>query len=329
MVTLPNPLRPIGRSWRRLRRRPRAMQLRTVLIVLGGRRRACHLARPRSVGSPGCAAVVPVALVGVDVDADAGEPGQHQHAWRHRPRHQCGLPCGRHQQRGRAVRVRRGQGIQRAGLRHPPLREPDQCRGGIHGRKINPIIVSFDPSNENEMRSLCKQWTQGTPPAFAVVDGIGTWTGDNELCITQEGDTPMIGAWTTITNWTDLGSPYLWWTGADQVPVLTGHRAVGRELRPARAGQEGGGGGVGPGGRPAGAALVPLPDLKKVGITPQVVHDLGRPQRDGQHRLRRPAGGGAPQGGGRPIGDPLAARERLLPLCRGRERRRNTSPNCS
>jgi hypothetical protein len=30
----PNPLRPIGRSWRRLRRRPRAMQIRTVLIVL-------------------------------------------------------------------------------------------------------------------------------------------------------------------------------------------------------------------------------------------------------------------------------------------------------
>ena len=37
------------------------------------------------------------------------------------------------------------------------------------------------------MRALCKQWTQGNPPAFAVVDGIGTWTGDNELCVTQEG----------------------------------------------------------------------------------------------------------------------------------------------
>ena len=92
--------------------------------------------------------------------------------------------------------------------------------GGIHGRKIDPIIASFDPSNETEMRSLCKQWTQGSPAAFAVVDGIGTWTGDNELCVTQEGQTPMIGAWTTVTNWTDLGSPYLWWTGADDVPIL-------------------------------------------------------------------------------------------------------------
>ena len=33
-MTMPNPLRPIGRSWRRFRRRPRAMQIRTMLIVL-------------------------------------------------------------------------------------------------------------------------------------------------------------------------------------------------------------------------------------------------------------------------------------------------------
>src|ERR1700733_13752461 len=29
-----NPLAPIGRTWRRLRRRPRAMQVRTVLMIL-------------------------------------------------------------------------------------------------------------------------------------------------------------------------------------------------------------------------------------------------------------------------------------------------------
>lgn len=31
----------------------------------------------------------------------------------------------------------------------------------------------------------------------------------------------MIGEWTTVTNWTQLGSPYLWWTGADDAPVLS------------------------------------------------------------------------------------------------------------
>ena len=92
--------------------------------------------------------------------------------------------------------------------------------GGINGRRINPIIVNFDPTNEASMRALCKDWTEGSPPVFAVLDGLGDWTGDNELCITQEGHTPFIGAWTTATNWTDMGSPYLWWTGPDQAAIL-------------------------------------------------------------------------------------------------------------
>lgn len=92
--------------------------------------------------------------------------------------------------------------------------------GGINGRKINPIITSFDPTNESNMRALCKTWTEGSPAAFAVLDGIGDWTGDNQLCITQEGRTPFIGQWTTVTNWTNQGSPYLWWTGPDQAVIL-------------------------------------------------------------------------------------------------------------
>ncbi len=92
--------------------------------------------------------------------------------------------------------------------------------GGINGRKINPIITSFDPTNEAEMRALCKTWTEGSPAAFAVLDGLGDWTGDDQLCITQEGHTPFIGAWTTVTNWTNEGSPYLWWTGPDQATIL-------------------------------------------------------------------------------------------------------------
>ena len=92
--------------------------------------------------------------------------------------------------------------------------------GGINGRKINPIITNFDPASETNMRALCKTWTEGSPAAFAVLDGVGDWTGDNQLCITQEGQTPMIGQWTTVTNWTDKGSPYLWWTGPDQATLL-------------------------------------------------------------------------------------------------------------
>jgi len=93
-------------------------------------------------------------------------------------------------------------------------------QGGIHGRKINAIITSFDPTNETEMRSLCKTWTEGSPAAFAVLDGLGDWTGNDQLCITQEGHTPFLGQWTTVTNWTNQGSPYLWWTAADQATIL-------------------------------------------------------------------------------------------------------------
>jgi hypothetical protein len=92
--------------------------------------------------------------------------------------------------------------------------------GGINGRMINPIITTFDPLDQSNMRALCKTWTEGSPAAFAVVDGIGDWRDDNQLCVTQEGHTPFIGQWTTVTNWTNLGSPYLWWTGPDQAVIL-------------------------------------------------------------------------------------------------------------
>jgi hypothetical protein len=142
--------------------------------------------------------------------------------------------------------------------------------GGIHGRKINPMIVSFDPTNAAEQRALCKQWTEGSPPVFAVLDGLGTWEAANELCVTQEGHTPMLAQWTTTTNWTDLGSPYLWWTGADDAPVLAATVRWG--LSSGRLGH----------GKKVGVVVSDqasdqaalnsflLPDLRKIGVTPQI-----------------------------------------------------------
>ena len=92
--------------------------------------------------------------------------------------------------------------------------------GGIHSRKINPIISGYDPTDETEMRALCKTWTEGSPPVFAVLDGLGDWTGDDQLCVAQEGHTPLLAAWTTVTDWTNEGSPYLWWIGPDQATIL-------------------------------------------------------------------------------------------------------------
>jgi len=92
--------------------------------------------------------------------------------------------------------------------------------GGINGRQIHASIVPYDPTNAADSRALCKDWTEGSPGAFAVIDGLGTVASDEQLCVTQEGSTPLISAWTTVTDWTTKGAPYLWWLGPDQGSML-------------------------------------------------------------------------------------------------------------
>ena len=55
---------------------------------------------------------------------------------------------------------------------------------------------------------------------FAIFDGVGTFTGDDRLCVTQLGHTPVLSQWTTVSNFTQEGSPYLWWRGPDAAAVL-------------------------------------------------------------------------------------------------------------
>ncbi len=146
--------------------------------------------------------------------------------------------------------------------------------GGINGRKINPIITTFDPASESDMRALCKTWTEGSPAAFAVVDGVGTWTGDNQLCITQEGHTPFIGQWTTVTNWTNLGSPYLWWTGPDQAAILRATVSWGLSAQLLGGERKVG---IVAGDRASDQLALNdylLPDLQRAGITPVVVKTI-------------------------------------------------------
>jgi hypothetical protein len=103
-----------------------------------------------------------------------------------------------------------------------------------------------------------------------VLDGIGTWTGDDQLCLTQEGHTPLISQWTTVTNYTDEGSPYLWWTGPDDVAILKATVQWG-----VSSGRLGPGIKVGviAGDRASDQEALNgylLPDLKAAGITPVV-----------------------------------------------------------
>jgi Periplasmic binding protein len=142
--------------------------------------------------------------------------------------------------------------------------------GGINGRKINAIIVTYNPASDASMQALCDQWTQGSPPVFAVLDGVGTFTGVNQLCVTQQGHTPFLGQWTTVTNFTRAGAPYLWWTGPDDAGVLQAlvdwgkaQGTIGGKAKLA----------VVAGDRPSDQDALNqylLPDLKRVGVTPVV-----------------------------------------------------------
>jgi hypothetical protein len=251
-----NPLAPFGRSWRRLRRRPVAMQVRTALIVavvVGGLIVWLVLAPSGTAG-----AATPVS------QASTSARGVSAHAIN------VVFPVISLASVSGEFDIQEDpEFAQQSNAIHVYVNQINDA-GGINGRKINPIIVPFDPTNTTEQRSLCKQWTQGNPPVFAVLDGVGTWVGDNELCITQEGHTPMIAAWSTITEWTELGSPYLWWTAADDAPVLAA--VVDWGMSSGRLGH----------GKKVGVVVSDqandqaalndylLPDLKKVGITPEV-----------------------------------------------------------
>ena len=155
-------------------------------------------------------------------------------------------------------------------------------KGGINGRKINPIISNYNPLDAAGMRSLCKDWTEGSPAAFAVVDGVGGWAGDNQLCVTQEGQTPLLAQWTSVTDYTKVGSPYLWWLGVDQSALLATLVQWGQS-----AGLIGGSNKLGiiVGDRASDQLALNtylLPDLRKAGITAEVQTIAASPSQSAQ-----------------------------------------------
>lgn len=211
-----NPASALPRGWRRFRRRPRGMQVRTLLataVVIGGTALWVGVA-PSSVTASSASQGASHSATAVLDEASTSTRGIVGNKINVVfPVVALNSLAG---QEGFATDIEFGQQNQAI---HVFVNEINRS-GGINGRKINPIIVSYDPTNDAEMRALCKDWTQGSPAAFAVVEGIGTWTGANQLCITQEGHTPMIGQWSSVTSWTQQAAPYLWWTGVDQSVLL-------------------------------------------------------------------------------------------------------------
>src|SRR5439155_15265343 len=92
------------------------------------------------------------------------------------------------------------------------------ARGGVNCRKIDPEIVSYDPTSDSDMKAKCRQWTKDES-VFAVIDTYA-WHDDNQLCVAKDGNTPLISGWTTVGDQLRQGSPNLWWTGPEQIATL-------------------------------------------------------------------------------------------------------------
>jgi ABC-type branched-subunit amino acid transport system substrate-binding protein len=66
------------------------------------------------------------------------------------------------------------------------------ARGGINGRTIEPVVVAYDPVNENSQRQACLQLTQDEK-VFAVVGGFNFPVAVS--CVTRENQTPLISGY--------------------------------------------------------------------------------------------------------------------------------------
>jgi ABC-type branched-subunit amino acid transport system substrate-binding protein len=66
------------------------------------------------------------------------------------------------------------------------------ARGGLNGRAIQPVVVSYDPLDENTQRSACLQLTQDEK-VFAVVGGFNRPSAVS--CVVRENQTPLFSGY--------------------------------------------------------------------------------------------------------------------------------------
>ena len=64
--------------------------------------------------------------------------------------------------------------------------------GGIYGRKIEPVFVTYDPTNQSTSAAACRTATQDHE-IFAAFDSGGGLNEQGQLCFTQQNHTPLIG----------------------------------------------------------------------------------------------------------------------------------------
>jgi hypothetical protein len=65
-------------------------------------------------------------------------------------------------------------------------------QGGVFGRQIIPVFVTYDPTNQQTSTDACRVATQDHA-IFAAIDSAGGLNEPGQLCFTQQNHTPLIG----------------------------------------------------------------------------------------------------------------------------------------
>ena len=106
--------------------------------------------------------------------------------------------------------------------------------GGIHGRKLEPIIVPVDPQGTASADAACTQLTQDDP----VFVTVGFFLGDGVLCFVDTNDTAVIGGEMNEERLAQAKAP---WYAVDPSSDLESDvvRKPGRCRRPRRQGRGG------------------------------------------------------------------------------------------
>jgi ABC-type branched-subunit amino acid transport system substrate-binding protein len=84
------------------------------------------------------------------------------------------------------------------------------AQGGVYGRQIVPVFVSYDPTNQATSQAACLAATQDHE-IFAAVDSGGGLNEQGMLCFTNQNHTPLIalGSFGTPPSWYQQSGGYL------------------------------------------------------------------------------------------------------------------------
>ena len=160
-----NPLAPLGRSWRRLRRRPRAMQVRTALIVIAIVVGLVAWLVLAPSGTPGGAGSAGAAEVASTTSPAVTPPSQADTSTRGVSKTEINVVfpvVAVNSLAGRLGFAEDKEYNEQIPAIHLYVNQVNNA-GGIDGRKINTIITQFDPTNDANMQALCRAVDAGEP----------------------------------------------------------------------------------------------------------------------------------------------------------------------